>query len=124
MYDNINCELINGYAYDTTLSWILNTNNVKGKVINIEEDGSRSTGKQSYNNIYDFTDNIMEMTLETSYSNVIIRGYMGNENSGVIGNALVESMNESGMFARLSIDKDEKSFISKIILGFRTIIYK
>ena len=61
MYNNINCNLINGYAYDTVLDWIRKTNiiNVNNVLvdINIDEINKKEiesivlTGREKYNNI-------------------------------------------------------------------------
>lgn len=110
MYDNINCELINGYAYDTVITWITTTNNiVTGNNINVKDE-KIYTGRKNYNNIYDLFDNIMEMTLESSYDTVIIRGNIDTE--------LIKEID------RFSILKQENTFAQTTILGFRTIIYK
>ncbi len=74
MYDNINCELINSYAYDTTLSWILKNPEFKIYKYDKNEEDIK-TGRESINNIYDFTDNIMEVTQEVCYGNRIVRGF-------------------------------------------------
>ena len=114
MYGEIDfkCEIINGFAYDTTLNWIL-----KNDKINFEEEIEQSsyTGKKSYKNIYDILDENFELTLEKSYSNTIIyRGFLKTE---------LEIKNTIGM------EKTDNRWIteenSKIEnLGIRTIIYK
>lgn len=82
MYDgnNINSELINGYAYDTMLKWIYDTNK-KIEIIEIEKKQQYYTGNSKpYNNIYGLFDNILENTLEISYDTYIIRGNYKQEN--------------------------------------------
>lgn len=74
MYNNINCELINSYAYDTTLSWILKNPENKVYKYNKMVDDIK-TGREQINNIYDFQDNIMEITQEICYGNRVIRGF-------------------------------------------------
>jgi hypothetical protein len=108
MYDNINSKLINGYAYDTTLSWIEKNNNVSADKVDVRE--NVYTGRNQYNNIYDFTDNIMEYTLERFYDTVIIRGFAYSK----------ENEDES----RYAINEDEDYFDYVSLIGFRTILYK
>lgn len=73
--ENLKCELINGYAYDTVLKWIKKNNNIERQKIDIINEEKIFTGRSKYNNIYDFTDNIMEITLEDSYDTIIYRGF-------------------------------------------------
>lgn len=110
MYENVNCKLINGYAYDTTLSWIKNNNEITIDKIDISKDEKIYSGRNNYNNIYDFIDNIMEFTLETSYENVVIRGFS------------YKSANEKS--SRYTIFENETFFDEVSLIGFRTIIYK
>lgn len=80
MYENesFKCEIINGFAYDTTLNWILNDIDINKENIGKKYD---YTGRNSYKNIYDILDENMEITLEKSYSNTIIyRGFISDEN--------------------------------------------
>lgn len=124
MYDNINCELVNGYAYDTALSWIMNTNEIKPDIVDTDEKEKFYTGRISYNNIYDFVDNTMEITSETSYSNVIIRGFpyeIAQDSKDV---ALQNFGYNIESFDRFSIRETDNYFTITTILGFRTIIYK
>lgn len=123
MYTNINCELINGYAYDTIFSWITNTNEIKINVVDIEKTNNLYTGKQSYNNIYDLFDNTMELTLETNYSNVIIRGFPNKleEASKEIASSIGFNISE---FDRFSIQETDNYFTITSLLGFRTVLYK
>lgn len=124
MYNDINCELINGYAYDTTLAWIMKTNEVESNIIDIKKSESYITGKQNYNNIYDFVDNIMELTSETYYSNVIIRGFpyeINQESRGIISQNFGYDIEN---FDRFSIMENENYFTITTILGFRSVIYK
>lgn len=120
MYKNINCELINGYAYDTTLSWVMSNN--KTVISNVSIDNA-VTGRKAYNNIYDLFDNIMELTLETSYDTVIIRGYP-YENADAEEKILSVFDMTSSNVDRQAILKEESSFATTTLLGFRTIIYK
>lgn len=78
MYDGINCDLINSYAYDTTLSWILKNPEFTLYKYN-KNDEEIKTGRKAINNIYDFTDNIMEVTQEVCYGTRIVRGFGYNE---------------------------------------------
>ena len=112
-YNNINCELINGYAYDTTLEWIMKNNEVE--LINNDIDQPIISGKKSYNNIYDIFDNTMELTSEINYGTIIVRGvFLKNEN-------LNSSINN---LDRVSIFENDNYFSEGTKLGFRTIIYK
>lgn len=113
MYEAINCELINGYAYDTTISWLMKDN----KLLTNSVCGNKEeliTGRKSYNNIYDLMDDVMEMTLETNYDTVIIRGYTYEDIFGM----------ESEDLDRLSILNSDTFFTNATVLGFRTVLYK
>ena len=76
MYKNNNgiiSELINGYAYDSVLDWIYKTNTVA--IGDYNQNDNIITGRNySYNNIYDITDNILELTMERNYDTSIVRG--------------------------------------------------
>lgn len=112
MYDSssINCELINGYAYDTTLYWIKLNNEIEPYVIDFSKKDMEYTGRKKYNNIFDITDNVIELTLENSYETVIVRGFSSRE----------ELKNSN----RYSIGEEESFYDENSILGFRSIIYK
>lgn len=108
--DKFTCQLINGIAYDTTLSWIMKNNEIEKKQINfMDEKQTYFTGTLKYNNIYDITDNSLELTLENSYGTVIIRGF-----------ATEDLKDES----RYNILEEDNFFGPNTILTFRTIIYK
>lgn len=115
MYNNVNCKLINGYAYDTTLAWIKKTNNFDINKINIETQ-EVLTGRNKINNIYDFTDNIMELTLEDFYDTIIYRGFDYGE--------VME------LESRYNTLDQEISYIdicnidTMNIIGFRSVMYK
>ena len=123
MYKNINCKLINGYAYDTVFNWISETNNIEINIVDIENQSNLYTGKKSYNNIYDLCDNIMELTLETNYSNVIIRGFPNKMESETQDLADIFGYSIS-KFDRFSILENDNYFTTTSLLGFRTILYK
>ncbi|MBQ7410552.1 MAG: hypothetical protein IJW20_04125 [Clostridia bacterium] len=123
MYDNINCDLINGYAYDTALTWITENNEIKANIIDMENSEKTLSGRSAYNNIYDFTDNIMEITSETTYSNVIVRGFP-YEISDEIQEYVLDFGYDIEKFDRFSIQEDENFFTVVSKLAFRTIIYK
>ena len=106
MYNNINSELINGYAYDTTFSWIINTENVKAQIKNDD----KYTGTQCYKNIYDIVDNIYEITTEDCYGVIIYRGIIPD----------TKYMTTTEFDNRLSGSTNYKYEN----LGFRTILYK
>lgn len=107
MYENINSELINGYAYDTTFSWIINNEIVE---ITEKQNENLYSGTKSYKNIYDIVDNIYEFTTEESYSGIIFRGI-------TIENKYVQLIDFDN---RLSCSENHKSDN----LTFRTILYK
>lgn len=123
MYDNINCDLINGYAYDTALTWITENNEIKANIIDIENSEKILSGRNDYNNIYDLTDNIMEITSETTYSNVIVRGFP-YEISDETKEYVLDFGYNIEKFDRFSIQEDENFFTVASKLAFRTIIYK
>ena len=114
MYKNceIKSELINGYAYDTVLSWIMNSNNIN--INNIENDKTYFSGRnEPYNNIYDLFDNILELTNEKNYETGIMRGFYKKD---VFQN--YSFINENN--TRYSLLEDE----IEDYVGFRIIIYK
>ena len=53
-------ELINGYAYDTTIEWI--KKNTKIKTFEIDMDNKVLTGRNSIKNVFDMFDNVFEYT--------------------------------------------------------------
>ena len=119
--EKLNSELINGYAYDTVLAWLKNTNDIK--ISKYEDTESLLTGREKYNNIYDFIDNIMEMTSETSYENVIIRGFLFEELE-TDDNYLGEIGYGPDSLARISIREEDNYYTIDNIMGLRTILYK
>lgn len=111
MENNVNCQLMNGYAYDTTYLWLLKNNSIETISLDVKE--KVISGTKSCNNIYDFADNIMEITTEENYGTVIIRGAF-----------LKDQKREKNNFDRVSISESESYFSDGTKLGFRTIIYK
>lgn len=107
MYNNINSELINGYAYDIAFSWIINNENVE---FTERKKDKIYSGTKSYKNIYDIIDDIYEITSEKYYGNMVYRGIIADskyaENVG-FDNRLVGNINY-----------ENKS------LSFRTVLYK
>lgn len=119
---NLNCELINGYAYDTIFAWIMKTNDTQSTILDFSKQENLYTGKREYNNIYDIYDNVMEYTLETNYSNVVIRGFANSsENKEEIESIIGDSIDD---YERLTIQKDDNYFTISSLLGFRTVLYK
>lgn len=119
MYENekIHCELINGFAYDTTLIWLKNTNEIEKNIIDIQKEKIIYSGRTSYNKIYDFCDNILELSTENFYDNIIVRGFSASE----------EEMNSGINFSeesRYTIFKDSTNVNLLDGLSFRTILYK
>lgn len=125
MYNNLNCELINGYAYDTTLNWIISKNDIEIDIVDVKNGEKPYSGRKKYNNIYDFFDNTMEITQENSYDTVIIRGFPFKENSEIENIA-----NDKGYIlieqnGRFSILKDRNYYsVESTTLGFRAVLYK
>ena len=105
--EDFSCELINGYAYDSTLEWIINDDNIK--TFYIKQDSKVLTGRNSNKNIYDLFDNIFEYTIETSFETNIIRGVLEEKFS-----------DEESRYALLP---EEKTFFNDKV-GARIIIYK
>lgn len=59
-YDSdIEVQLINSYAYDTTIKWIEEKNTIE-----FYKKSERYSGTKEYNNIYDLFDTILEITTE------------------------------------------------------------
>ena len=102
MYNDINSKLINGYAFDTAISFIYN---------NIDTaDVPKSTGitgNKSYKNIYDLFDDNLEWTSEQRYGFYLCRG-------------TINIWNENLLFDRFM--KNDKATLNN--LCFRTIIYR
>lgn len=123
---DINCELVNGYAYDTTLAWLKMNNEPKINIVDIRGGEIPVTGRNSYNNIYDFFDNTMEITSEINYNNVIIRGFPFDEEDPSLDETLEEMFGgyDVGFIERLSIRPIDNYYTIESTLGFRTIIYK
>lgn len=119
MYTNINCELINGYAYDTTLKWIEDCSNLKIECKNVEvkKDEAILSGRTINNNIYDFCDNVLEYSLENLYDTIVIRGFM-NSNSTKYTNNIFSKEN------RYCIQPEDSSFGIITPIAMRTVLYK
>ena len=102
MYNDINSKLINGYAFDTAISFIYN---------NIDTaDVPKSTGitgNKSYKNIYDLFDDNLEWTSEQRYGFYLCRG-------------TINIWDENLLFDRFM--KNDKATLNN--LCFRTIIYR
>ncbi len=118
MYNNINIrsELINGYAHDITLQWIKNNNNIEKFIIDTKN--NYHTGRNEYNKIFDFTDNILELTTENNLDTIIVRGF-----SSISSNELTENnWRDENRYAILENFRSMQS--SKDGLAFRVIIYR
>ena len=83
MYSNTNnlkCELINGYAYDTMLDWIFNSvgkNKIELNYLDIDNSQAGYdiyTGRFMYNNVYDIFDDMQEITQEFIDNTPVSRG--------------------------------------------------
>lgn len=86
MYENkdFNIEIINGYAYDRMLSWILETyNDVEIVDTEIYPDEPFYTGRYSYNNIYDIFDDMFEITVENWLDSIVYRGFSSLDIDGL-----------------------------------------
>ena len=123
MYDEnkeIKCEIINGFAYDTTLLWIQKNNDIEFFDEDYSEKIKTKSGRnEAYNNIYDITDNMLEITLENYYDTVVVRG-----------NSMDDSINKftGNKYNKESrhtvITEDETLLFPKDSLAIRTILYK
>lgn len=112
MYGTINCRLINGYAYDTALEWIEKNNNIEIGKYDFDKEKNILTGRVKYNNIYDFTDNVMEITTEDFYDTIIYRGFDYRDDFELDSRYNLLEENVSKLDERLKL------------LAFRTILYK
>ena len=109
MYENVNCELINGYAYDATFKWLQNSSEYDIYEYDFKNSSSEiKCGRNKINNIYDFTDNIFELTIENDYDVCVVRGYFTDEK----------------LYSRFAVDENAREMNEVLKLGFRTIIYK
>ena len=114
---SITCELMNGYAYDTTLQWIKNNNEITYNMIDFEKEKNIYSGRNVYNGIYDFVDNVLEFSLEILYDTYIVRGFSFQSYDE---EAIVKFRDES----RYALMKDF-SIISLVdALSFRVVLYK
>ena len=118
--NDFNSKLINGYAYDTTLKWIINTNTIEVDYVDIIKNEEKYTGRNKYNNIYDIVDNTLELTMENYYDAIIVRGFPFIENDDSIKKFGVDIEN----LDRLAIRENDNYFVEGTLLGFRAIIYK
>ena len=109
MYDSINSRLINGYAIDAAISFVLNNTN-KNKFT----ETTGTSGTECYKNIYDLLDNMLEWTSEMKHGLVILRGTVWEIDEET--NAYLYSL-FCERFANVPEFTGEK-------LGFRTIIYR
>ena len=115
MYTNKNftCELINGYAYDTLLKWLMDNNNID--IFKIDIESEVLTGRNSCYRIFDIFDNIMEYTNENSYETVVVRGFC-NERWTIDGYKPKNT--------RYAMLEHETFFNIETLLTARTIIYR
>ena len=58
--DDFNYELVNGYAYDTTIEWLRKDNEILTSKIDINS--KVLTGRNSIKNIFDIFDDVYELT--------------------------------------------------------------
>lgn len=119
MYPNensFNCELLNGYAYDTMISWILNTigeNNISPsffEIDNIRSNIEIYTGRNSYNNIYDVFDDVQEITQENIENACVSRGL----NKSLLNKGYIQLF-ETRLYSLKNIEWNN--------LTFRTMLY-
>ncbi len=115
--NNLKCELLNGYAYDTMLAWIFD---VVGKdtielsyleVDNYKENFDINTGRVMYNNIYDIFDDIQEITQEHVDNTPVSRG-------------TYKHLDDQGIKQRLETRLYTLNDVSWNDLTFRTMIYE
>ena len=108
--EEINCEVINGYAYDTTSDWLMSNSDFSIEKNKIEE--QILCGRNEINGIFDFTDNIFELTQERVYDVIVSRGFLDTDKSGSIT-------------SRYTLLEKDTNFVDGITkLSIRTIIYK
>lgn len=117
MYDNINCELINGYAYDTALKWVEKSNYLEMKIIEITKNENVLSGRNLNCNIYDFCDNVLEYSLENLYDTIIIRGFVNSDSTEFTRSLFSKE-------SRYCMPIQDSSFGGVIPVAIRTIIYK
>ena len=115
MYNNeiVNSSLINGYAYDTVIQWIKDSN-ITIIQNDIEINDNYYAGRKDYNHIYDLFDNILELTLEKNYDTVITRGMYNPD----VFEKYEDLINRFEL--RFSILENSKYNY----VGFRTVLYK
>ena len=103
-----NVELINGFAYDAMLSWIMKE---KEEQYFYNENEQILSGRHSVKNIYDVFDNVFEITNECSTGTAIKRGIAIEE----------QVIEDEGIHSRYPIteefDENEK-------LAVRVVLYK
>ena len=65
MYKNadFSCDLINGYAYDTTIKWL--TLESQPQIADIDTSVYVLTGRNANKNVFDMFDNVFEYTRRT-----------------------------------------------------------
>lgn len=118
--DEIKCEIINGFAYDTTLLWIQKNNEIKIFSEDYSKINKTKSGRnEAYNNIFDITDNMMEITLENYYDAVVVRG---NSISNIINDFTGNKYNEESRHT--IVNEDETLIFYKDSIAIRTVIYK
>lgn len=119
MYTNINCEIINGYAYDTTLKWIdvYSSTKENSKIVEISKDENLYAGREKNNNIYDFCDNVLEYSLENLYDTVIVRGFFNSKSTEYTNNLFSKE-------SRYCIRTEDSDFGGVTPVAIRTILYK
>lgn len=114
---SIKCELINGYAYDTMLSWIFDTvgkDNIELSYLDINNEKKSQdiyTGRIMYNNIYDIFDDIQEITQEFVDNTPVSRGTTKR-----LDNMDLKQKFETRLYTINNISWND--------LTFRTMIYK
>ena len=111
--DTIKIQLMNSYAYDTTIEWIDKNNGIEFIKSNKAEDGKKYSGQNQTNNIFDLFDTTYEMTTELFCDENSI--YRGNCNT-LLGKAGEE---DSRVSLDISIVNPQKTQTSA-----RTILYK
>lgn len=119
MYNNVNCELINGYAYDTALKWIESSSSIRlnRDVVKVEKDKKIFSGRKMNNNIYDFCDNILEYSLENLYDTIVVRGFMDSDSTLYTNNIFSRE-------SRYCMSIEDTAFGGITPVAIRTILYK
>ena len=114
--NNICIEVINGFGWDTAYEWVTNNNNdIQTTYFENDEKENIITGRNAYNNIYDLTDNIIEVTQERNNDRVIYKGKI---------NANEENEEYFREYRYTAFDEDSILTFDSKYTAIRTVLYK